>query len=124
MLDPRCLTGRVLCIDKTTQKLRFVVDGDVHSTIDVRFGAEGTPTREGEFAVFLKDADHVSSLFGSSMPYSMFFDGGQAVHYSYEFADEGYEGGSHGCVNTRDMEATAELFDMVQIDDPVIVYWS
>ncbi len=96
----------------------------MHSTIDVRFGAEGTPTREGEFAVFLKDAEHVSSLFGSSMPYSMFFDGGQAVHYSYEFADEGYEGASHGCVNTRDMDATAELFDMVQIGDPVIVYWS
>lgn len=124
VLDPRCLTGRVLCIDKTTQRLRLVVDGDVHSAIDVRFGAEGTPTREGEFAVFLKDVDHVSSLFGSSMPYSMFFDGGQAVHYSPEFADVGYEGGSHGCVNTRDMETTAEIFERVQVGDPVIVYWS
>ena len=27
-LDPRCLTGRVLCVDKTSSSLRWVVDGD------------------------------------------------------------------------------------------------
>ncbi|GAA5144999.1 L,D-transpeptidase family protein [Nocardioides marinquilinus] len=123
-LDPRCTTGRVLCIDKTSRTLRYVVDGAVVQTVDVRFGSESTPTREGAFSVTYKDADHVSSLYGSSMPYSMFFSRGQAVHYSSDFASVGYAGASHGCVNVRDYDALASLYDQVQVGDPVIVYWS
>src|SRR5262245_48667304 len=81
-LDARCRTGRVLCIDKTSRTLRWVVDGEVLKTVDVRFGSEYTPTREGVFHVYSKSRDHVSSLYGSSMPFAMFFSGGQAVHYS------------------------------------------
>ena len=33
-----------------------------------------------------------------SMPFAMFFSGGQAVHYSPDFAAVGYAGASHGCV--------------------------
>jgi peptidoglycan hydrolase-like protein with peptidoglycan-binding domain len=123
-LDPRCTTGRVLCIDKTSSTLRYVVDGTVVQTLDVRFGASSTPTREGTFSVTYKDADHVSSLYGSSMPYSMFFSRGQAVHYSSDFAAVGYAGASHGCVNVRDYDALAALYEKVQVGDPVVVYWS
>ena len=123
-LDPRCLDGRVLCIDKTSSTLRWVVDGKVQKTLDVRFGASTTPTREGEFSVYLKDADHVSSLFGSSMPFSMFFSGGQAVHYSSDFAAVGYNGASHGCANIRDYDGIAWLYCQVQVGDKVVVYWS
>lgn len=123
-LDPRCRTGRVLCIDKTSSTLRWVVDGTVLQTLDVRFGASGTPTREGLFHVYLKDADHVSRLYGSSMPYSMFFSGGQAVHYSSDFAAVGYAGASHGCVNVRDHDGLAHLFGQVREGDAVVVYWS
>lgn len=123
-LDPRCTTGRVLCVDKTTSSLRWVVDGQVLETFDVRFGAPGMPTREGEFSVYRMSRDHVSSLFGSSMPFAMFFSGGQAVHYSPEFAAEGYAGGSHGCVNVRDYDGIAAVFDQVRLGDEVIVYWS
>lgn len=123
-LDARCRTGRVLCIDKTSSTLRWVVDGAVQQTLDVRFGASSTPTREGVFHVFLKDADHVSRLYGSSMPYSMFFSGGQAVHYSSDFATVGYAGASHGCVNVRDYDGLAHLFGQVREGDKVVVYWS
>jgi peptidoglycan hydrolase-like protein with peptidoglycan-binding domain len=123
-LDARCRTGRVLCIDKTSQTLRWVVDGKVLKTLDVRFGASYTPTREGVFHVYTKDADHVSHLFGSEMPYSMFFSGGQAVHYSSDFAARGYYGASHGCVNVRDYDGLAWLFDQVQVGDDVVIYWS
>jgi hypothetical protein len=85
-LDARCLTGRALCIDKTSRTLRWVVDGKVRSTLAVRFGASYSPTREGLFHVGWKSADHVSKLYGSAMPFSMFFSGGQAVHYSSDFA--------------------------------------
>ena len=123
-LDPRCLTGQVLCIDKSSSSLRWVVDGEVEMTLDARFGGNGYFTREGQFSVFLKSRDHVSSLYGTSMPFAMFFSGGQAVHYSPDFAATGYDGASHGCVNTRDYDSIAWLFDQVNIGDRVVVYWS
>jgi lipoprotein-anchoring transpeptidase ErfK/SrfK len=46
------------------------------------------------------------------------------VHYSPDFAAHGYNGASHGCVNVRDYDAVAWLFDEVRLGDKVIVYWS
>jgi len=123
-LPDECLTGRVLCIDKTDRALRWVTDGDVHVTLDARFGSELTPTREGMHKVYWKSRDHVSSLFDTPMPYAMFFDGGQAVHYSPDFAANGYDGSSHGCVNIRDKDTIAWLFDQVRNGDKVYVYRS
>ncbi len=123
-LDPRCTTGRAICIDKTSQTLRWVVDGEVERTLDVRFGAEYSPTREGAFVVNFKSRDHVSSLYDSPMPYAMFFSGGQAVHFSSDFLARGYAGASHGCVNVRDEAGVAGLFDDANVGDPVIVYRS
>lgn len=125
-LDPRCATGRALCIDKTSSTLRWVVDGRVRLTMDARFGSvvNNTPTREGLFHVYWKSRDHVSSEYGSAMPFAMFFDGGQAVHYSSDFAAVGYAGASHGCVNIRDYDGLARLFDQVVVGDKVVVYWS
>ena len=123
-LDPRCLTGRALCIDKTSRTLRFVVDGKVQRTVDVRFGASYSPTREGVFHVYWKDEDHVSQMYGSAMPDSMFFSRGQAVHYSSDFAARGYAGASHGCVNVRDLAGIRWLFAHVRVGDKVVIYWS
>jgi peptidoglycan hydrolase-like protein with peptidoglycan-binding domain len=123
-LDARCATGRALCVDKSTNTLRWVVDGDTIATHDVRFGSAELPTREGAFSVYLKSRDHVSQLYDTSMPFAMFFSGGQAVHYSPDFAANGYAGASHGCVNVRDYSGMVWLFDQVQVGDKVIVYWS
>ncbi|MEU8224502.1 L,D-transpeptidase family protein [Kribbella sp. NPDC048915] len=123
-LDPRCATGVALCIDKTTRKLRYVVDGVVKMQLDVRFGAAKTATREGGFTVGWKSRNHVSKLYDSPMPYAMFFSGGQAVHYSSDFAARGYNGASHGCVNVRDLAKIKVLFDQIKVGDKVIVYRS
>jgi len=123
-LDARCMTGHALCVDKTSRSLRWVVDGVVKSRYDVRFGSDELPTREGAFSVFKKSRDHVSSLYNTSMPFAMFFSGGQAVHYSPDFAATGYNGASHGCVNVRDYNGIRWLFDQVQLGDKVIVYRS
>ncbi|WP_431948911.1 peptidoglycan-binding protein [Actinacidiphila sp. bgisy167] len=122
-LDPRCMTGRVLCISKTSRTLAWVVGGTVVSAMDVRFGSQYTPTREGTFSVFAKSRNHVSTIYHTPMPYAMFFSGGQAVHYSADFAARGYAGASHGCVNVRDRGRIAALFDQVRIGDKVVVYW-
>lgn len=122
-LDSRCLTGRVLCISKSANALSWVVDGKVRARMDVRFGCVSrTPTREGTFAVYAKVIDEWSRLYDSPMPFAMYFDGGQAVHYSADFAARGYAGCSHGCVNVRDRAAVKALFGNVRVGDKVVVY--
>ncbi|TLS44553.1 murein L,D-transpeptidase [Streptomyces montanus] len=121
--DPRCMTGRVLCISKTSRTLRWMIDGRTVSTMDVRFGSQSTPTREGVFNVSFKSRHHVSTIYDSPMPYAMFFSGGQAVHYSSDFAATGYYGASHGCVNVRDEGKIAALFAQVRSGDKVVVHW-
>ncbi|WP_326797961.1 L,D-transpeptidase family protein [Streptomyces sp. NBC_01808] len=120
--DPRCNEGRVLCVSKRSDTLRWMKDGEVLAAMDVRFGSQYTPTREGVFEVFLKSRHHVSTLYDTPMPYAMFFSGGQAVHYSADFAANGYAGASHGCVNVRDEAKIAKLFGDVRLGDKVVVY--
>ncbi len=123
-LDKRCLTGRALCASKTTRKLHWVVDGKVLAVMDARFGKPSSPTREGQFSVGWKSRYHVSSLYGSSMPWAMFFSGGQAVHYSADFAAYGYSRpGSHGCINIRDAKTLDWVYSQVRVGDKVVVHW-
>ncbi|TXS37647.1 L,D-transpeptidase family protein [Streptomyces sp. OR43] len=120
--DKRCLTGRVICISKNSRSLSWMIDGRIVSSMDVRFGSQYTPTREGTFSVYWKSRHHVSSIYHTAMPYAMFFSGGQAVHYSSDFAARGYNGASHGCVNVRDEGKIASLFAQVRNGDKVVVY--
>lgn len=115
-----------LCITKDQRIMRFIVDGQVVRTVDVRFGTAGDPTREtreGLFQVNWKDRDHYSTVWGSPMPFTMNFAGGQAIHYSYNFADIGYWGSSHGCINVRDWDALEWIYDRTPVGTPVYVYW-
>jgi len=123
-LSSRCKIGRVVCIDKSTRSVRWVINGEVQYWMEARFGGSSTPTDEGTFSIQWKDRDHVSSIFESSMPFSLFFSGGQAVHYSANFASVGYDGASHGCVNVRDWSLAERLFNDTRVGDKVIVYWS
>lgn len=124
-IPKRCRTnGRVLCIDKTRDKLFYVQNGKIIKTMDARFGCASTRTREGTFRVFRKRRYTVSSLYGSPMPYSMFFSGGQAVHYSSDFARRGYAGCSHGCVNIRAKKKLRYVFNRIRLGDKVVVYRS
>jgi peptidoglycan hydrolase-like protein with peptidoglycan-binding domain len=121
-LDARCLTGRALCISKRTNTLVWVIDGKPQIRMDVRFGSYETPTREGAFSIGWKSPNHVSTIYHTPMPYAMFFSGGQAVHYSADFAARGYAGASHGCVNVRNLSAITSLYNQVAVGDKVIVY--
>ncbi|WP_346098602.1 L,D-transpeptidase family protein [Streptomyces olivaceiscleroticus] len=120
--DKRCLTGRVICISKKSDTLAWMVDGKVVSAMDVRFGSQYSPTREGTFAITFKSRHHVSTIYDSPMPYAMFFSGGQAIHYSSDFAARGYSGASHGCVNVRDKDKIATLFQQVEPGTKVVIY--
>ncbi|WTW95777.1 L,D-transpeptidase [Streptomycetaceae bacterium NBC_01309] len=118
------MTGRAMCVDKTTRKLTWVINGVPQYSFEVRFGSKELPTREGTFSVQSKSRDHVSTLYHTPMPFAMFFSGGQAVHYSPDFAANGYNGASHGCVNVRNKALVTKLFNESRIGDKVIVYRS
>ena len=74
-LDPRCLTGRALCIDKTSRTLRWVVDGKVlkrRSTC--ASGRVVHPDPRGRCSTSAWKTPTTSrTLYGSSMPFAMFF---------------------------------------------------
>ncbi len=124
-IDKRCkVKGRALCVDKTKDKLYYMKDSKIIRTYDARFGCSGTRTREGKFSVQRKSRHHVSSIFHTPMPYAMFFSGGQAVHYSADFAARGYNGCSHGCVNIRNRAGIAWVYSQVRVGDRVVVYRS
>ncbi|OFE16870.1 hypothetical protein BA895_03780 [Humibacillus sp. DSM 29435] len=121
--DARCMTGRVMCVSKSTSVLTWVIDGKPQYQFTVRFGSADLPTREGLFSVYRKAREIRSNIDQSLMPYSMFFSGGEAVHYSPNFARVGYAGNSHGCVNVRDYNGIARLYAAVNLGDKVVVHW-
>ncbi|WP_156869442.1 L,D-transpeptidase [Sporichthya polymorpha] len=120
-----CNTGTVICVNKSTRQLALVVNGRTAIVMSARFGSvsRGLPTREGLFRVYWKNRNHVSSLYGTAMPFAMFFSGGQAIHYSSDFARNGYNGASHGCINTRDYAATQALFNAAPTGTKVYIHW-
>lgn len=113
--------GTLICVDMHERLVRLVRDGEVVLTTDARFGITGQETRPGSFRVTAKSRDHVSTLYGTAMPFALFFDGDRAVHYSAFFARDGYAGASHGCVNVRDRAKARALFAAARIGTPVIV---
>jgi peptidoglycan hydrolase-like protein with peptidoglycan-binding domain len=124
-LDRRCqVTARAICVDKTLRKLYYVKNGRVRQIMDARFGCRVTPTRMGLFHIQRKSRYHTSSIFHVYMPNAMFFNGGQAVHWSAAFTKHGYHGCSHGCVNIRDKAGVRALFDTMHVRDRVVVYRS
>lgn len=119
--------SKSICIDKTRKVAQLVVNGKVRMSLDARFGSVSSPglaTREGIFSIQRKAVQHISSAYHTSMPYSMFFSGGQAVHYSQYFAADGYSGASHGCVNIRDYKGVAKMYARSPIGTRVVVYRS
>jgi hypothetical protein len=87
------------CYDRSWHQVNLFHDGRLLNSWFVRGGAATTPTRTGTFHVYYRDIDHVSSTFDNApMPFSQFFNGGQALHGSRLMMDP-WVGHSHGCVN-------------------------
>lgn len=115
-------TKLIICIDLKQRVLRYIKRGKVAWTIDIRSGMASTPTRRGNWRVFHKQTYLISTLYGSPMPYSMFFSGGQALHYSMYFDAVGYNGASHGCVNIGSMSQARWLYRHTPMGTAVRVY--
>jgi len=91
--------GWHVCYDRGLHQANLYHDGVLLNSWLVRGGAEDAKTRLGKYQVYYRDIDHKSSEFDDApMPYSQFFDKGQALHGSRMMMDP-YVGHSHGCVN-------------------------
>ncbi len=125
-LDSRCTWGRAACADKTTNKIYWVVNGQIQATFDARFGAPGYETDDGEMRINRKVANDWSIPFNAPMPYSQYFTyDGKAIHYSSDFERRGFPSwGSHGCINLNAMWQAEWLFNQTAIGDRVVVYRS
>ncbi len=123
-LDPRCASGRVVCISKQQRRMSLVIDGQVRFTREARFARPGWESPEGEFRVWYMNSDTISKIFGerTPMPYAVFYEGNVAIHYSQDFADKGYDSGSHGCSQLRDYQVAKWLYEQVRVGDRVVVY--
>ncbi|GAA4067666.1 hypothetical protein GCM10022233_48950 [Streptomyces shaanxiensis] len=120
--DKRCPVRkyRVACVDLDRQ-LMWVQHGRevVFGPASIRSGREGYGTRTGWHAIYWRHKNHVSSLYHSPMPYSQFFNGGQAFHgvYGSLFTPVG----SRGCVNMTLDDARA-LWGVLRKGDRLYVW--
>ncbi len=104
----------VITVNKISQKMTVVLDGDELYKWPVSTGAPGYETPSGSFRPFRMEKEHFSKEWDDApMPYSIFFTGeGHALHGSYHIKSLGRRA-SHGCVRILPANA-AILFALVQ----------
>ncbi|MFI9600397.1 L,D-transpeptidase family protein [Streptomyces sp. NPDC052043] len=112
--------GRIACVDLTLQ-LSWIQDGGrlVYGPVPVRTGRKGYATRTGLKKIYWRHIDHYSTLYNVPMPYSQFFDGGEAFHSVT--LSMWNPPGSHGCVNMTKKDAK-KYWSLLKKGNAVYVY--
>ena len=113
--DARCLTGRVLCISKTSRTLSWMIDGKdgVDDGRAVRLAVHADP---GGHVQRLLEVPRTTSRRSTTPPCRTRCSSAAARPCTTRRTSRprGYNGASHGCVNVRDEEKIAALFAQVQ----------
>ena len=105
--------GVVVTVDKSAQRLTVEVDGAPRYQWPVSTARWGYRTPNGSYRPQRLARQWFSSKYDNSpMPYSIFFNGGYAIHGSYEIKRLGRPA-SHGCIRLHPQNA-AVLFSLVQ----------
>lgn len=100
-------------INLGTQRMVVTIDGVKAGEYVVSTGKKGYRTPTGEYKPTRMHKKYYSrKYYNSPMPNSIFFNGGIAVHGTYETARLG-KPASHGCVRMAPRDA-ATLFALVQ----------
>jgi hypothetical protein len=109
----RAEAGIVITVDKSTQELSVSVDGFTRYSWPVSTARWGYRTPNGTYRPERLARKWFSRKYDwSPMPYSIFFDGGYAIHGSYEISHLGRPA-SHGCIRLHP-EHAAVLFALVK----------
>jgi hypothetical protein len=109
----RAEAGIVITVDKSAQRLSVAVDGFTRYTWPISTARAGYRTPNGIYRPEWLARKWFSRKYDwSPMPYSIFFDGGYAIHGSYEISHIGRPA-SHGCIRLHPQHA-AILFALVK----------
>jgi hypothetical protein len=113
---PPCEIKTGACVSLSQHLAWLLRDGQVvRGPVPAGFGPPDQATPAGSFHVVWKDRDHHSSIYGTTMPNSVFFAaGGIAFHAGPLDAP------SHGCVHLSDADSAA-FFDGLGVGDAVRV---
>ena len=117
-------------VDMTNQKMYYYSKGVLKLETDVVTGnlRLNHDTPEGVNYVYAKQKNRIlrGPGYASPVDYWMPVNGGIGIHdasWRSEFGGEIYKtSGSHGCINTP-IEKMEELYDMVTVGTPVIMYY-
>lgn len=102
-----------MVIDVSSQVMRVEVNGRRYSKWKVSTAGKGYHTPRGTYRVQRMAKEYYSRKYDMApMPYSVFFNGGYAVHGSTHIKLLGRPA-SHGCVRLHPKNA-AKLFSLVQ----------
>lgn len=112
--------------DLSEMKIRYYEEGELkYETNILSKGKEGSwwETPAGLYKIELKKENHFSSFGQVYQPWSMVFQGNFFIHGWPEYSDgspvpEGYSG---GCIRLS-TETAAELYELVDVDTPVLVF--
>jgi lipoprotein-anchoring transpeptidase ErfK/SrfK len=108
-------------VDLTSQTLRAWQGGRLVYDTPVSTGRDGHLTPNGQFRTLKKEPMHVSTIYGSKMPWSVQVVGNIFIHGSELFSDAP---GSHGCIRlpmSGNSLTAQEFFDWVDVGVPVSV---
>lgn len=114
--EPPCTGVNVrACVDLSRQQAWLMQGGEVvYGPVPIASGREGYPTDLGRFDVDFEDKDHVSSIYNAPMPYSVFYNGGEAFH------EGSLEVRSHGCIHLSH-QAAKKFYNYLHVGDLVVV---
>lgn len=103
----------VVRVDKTSQTMRVIVDGEHRYTWAVSTGRMGYNTPNGSYRPQRLERMWHSRKYGMApMPHSIFFRGGYAIHGTNQTGRLG-QTASHGCIRLAPGNART-LFEMVR----------
>jgi lipoprotein-anchoring transpeptidase ErfK/SrfK len=110
---PSADAGVVVRVSKSRQLMYVYVDGVLEHVWPVSTARGGYSTPSGTYHPTAFDRFHRSSKYHNSpMPHSIFFQGGYAIHGSYDVGHLGRPA-SHGCIRL-DPEHASELYGLVR----------
>lgn len=114
---PECPPEAKACVDLTNSMTWLQQNGAViYGPVQQIAGRQGYRTATGMHAVFWKNINHVSSIFGTPMPYATFFTKSGMAFHEGELNIP-----SHGCVHLAH-DAAVVYWDNLKPGDKVFVF--
>ncbi|PPQ40439.1 L,D-transpeptidase catalytic domain [Rhodoblastus acidophilus] len=116
---PAACEARVqITVDLSSQTMNVVASGGSYAW-PISSARDGFVTPRGTYGVQSLETMHYSKKYHNSpMPHSIFFNGGFAIHGTYDLANLGRPA-SHGCVRVSPANA-ATLYSLVQREGATI----